>query len=69
MAPTLSIISARTLLLGITLAVAGCSVGEQKQDGVKYPATNAAAPPPSLRQQTKAVRTYAKTTFTLAGLD
>ena len=73
MSSILSTTSVRTLLLGNTLAgaMAGCSVGEQKQDVVKYPATNAgtAAPEPSLRQQTKAVRTYAKTTFKLAGLD
>lgn len=64
-----STLSTRIALLGTCLvaALAGCSVGEQKQDVVKYPSTE--APAPSLRQQTKAVRTYAKTTFRLAGLD
>ena len=75
MSSPLSTISARAALLSAALAagvLAGCSVGDQNQDVAKYPATDAskpAPPAPSLRQQTKAVRTYAKTTFSLAGLD
>ena len=55
------------------LSVAGCSVSEQNQEGAKFPATSAGikavAPAPSQRQQLKAVRTYAKTTFRLVGID
>ena len=69
----LNSIYARAALLSAAFAagaLASCSVGEQNQDAAKYPSTNApAAPAPSLRQQTKAVRTYAKTTFKLVGID
>ena len=75
MSSPLSKISARARLLSAILAaglLASCSVSDQTQDSAKYPATDAlkpAPPAPSLRQQKKAVRTYAKTTFSLAGLD
>ena len=75
MSSPLSIISARAGLLGAVLAaglLASCSTGDQNQDAARYPSTDAgrpAPPAPSLRQQKKAVRTYAKTTFSLAGLD
>ena len=46
-------------------------MSEQSQEGAKFPATSAGAAPakPSPRQQLKAVRTYAKTTFRLVGID
>lgn len=75
MSSPLSKISARARLLSAILAaglLASCSVSDQTQDSAKYPATDAlkpAPPAPSLRQQKKAVRTYAKTTISLAGLD
>ena len=75
MSSPLSKLSARARLLSAALAagiLASCSVSDQNQDGSKYPATDAlkpAPPAPSLRQQKKAVRTYDKTTFSLAGLD
>ena len=75
MSALLSPIAARARLLGAALAaaiLASCSVSDQTQDSSKFPATDAlkpAAPAPSLRQQKKAVHAYAKTTFSLAGLD
>ena len=61
------------LPLGALLALtAACSVSEQGQEGGKFPATSStrqAAPGPSPRQQLKAVRTFAKTTFQLVALD
>ena len=75
MSSPLSTISARARLLSAVFAagvLAGCSVSDQNQEGGKYPATEAgksASAAPSLRQQKKAVRTYAKTTISLAGLD
>ena len=54
----------------LSLGLAGCSVSDQSQESAKFPATSAAvAPAPSQRQQLKAVRTYAKTTFRLVGID
>ena len=75
MSSPLNKLSARARLLSAALAagiLASCSVSDQTQEGAKYPATDAlkpAPPAPSLRQQKKAVRTYAKTTISLAGLD
>ena len=67
-----SIISVRAAVLSTAVSaviLTSCSVGDQNQDGARYPATDANKPAPSLRQQAKTVRTYAKTTFRLAGLD
>ncbi|MDQ2772613.1 MAG: LEA type 2 family protein [Bacteroidota bacterium] len=75
MASPLHVISARVWLLSAALAagvLASCSVSDQTQDSAKYPSTDAlkpAPPAPNLRQERKAVRTYAKTTISLAGLD
>lgn len=55
-----------------TISLAGCSVSEQSQEGGRFPATSVSVrppAPPNARQQLKAVRTYAKTTFQLAAID
>ena len=71
----MSSFSAHVRLLSAALAagvLASCSVSDQTQDSAKFPSTDAlkpAPPEPSLHQQKKAVRTYAKTTISLAGLD
>ena len=53
----------------LLLAAAGCSVSEQRQEGGKFPVTGAGPAAPTQRQQFKAVRTFAKTTFQLAAID
>ncbi|WP_375417348.1 hypothetical protein [uncultured Hymenobacter sp.] len=60
----------QALALGTLLAAAaGCSVSEQRQEGGKFPVTSAVPAAPSQRQQLKAVRTFAKTTFQLAAVE
>ena len=65
-------------LVGVALlafTATGCSVSEQSQEGSKFPVTSTATTTgkvpaaPSQRQQMKAVRTFAKTTFRLAAID
>ena len=60
-----------TLTAGIlSLGLAGCSVSDQKQESAKFPVTAVpASAAPSQRQQLKAVRTYAKTTFRLVAIE
>ena len=61
-------IAIATLLLALT----GCSVGEHNQEGAKFPATDASMrtkAQPNIRQQMKAVKTYAKTVFRLIAIE
>ena len=72
--PSTSILRPLAGVALLAFTATACSVSEQSQEGGKLPTTSAIATgkapaAPSQRQQLKAVRTFAKTTFRLAAVD